>query len=389
MKPKRSSRATVKHGGYTLIQGKKNKRIIGYIAFACVLSVMVIIAILFNSIAPTGVVDWMKVSFSGNAGGGFPIEYDSSIANDIYVENERLLVLTGTDIKCYSSSGAEIYSRIQGYADPSIKTSEMRTLVLERGSFRYKIESAYDTVYEDELENKIITGDICNSGTYAIVTESESELCEVTVYNKNNSAVYRFNSVSGYITDVSLSDDGKRLCVVSIGAENAKLISTVSVYKISSVNAIFTNKYNGEAVYKCNFNGNNINLITESRMLRLNSKGDQKEFLFGDLKLQRYEFFGSDTLLCLAPDAGSAITTVAVISSGCKERAKFSVDCSIVSACADKGSVYLLSDTEVLKYSYSGELKQSVQTDKGAIGIKALNGKVIILYADRLDKVEF
>ncbi|MEE1023796.1 MAG: hypothetical protein U0L48_01910, partial [Acutalibacteraceae bacterium] len=77
MKPKRSSRATVKHGGYTLIQGKKNKRIIGYIAFACVLSVMVIIAILFNSIAPTGVVDWMKVSFSGNAGGGFPIEYDS------------------------------------------------------------------------------------------------------------------------------------------------------------------------------------------------------------------------------------------------------------------------------------------------------------------------
>lgn len=389
MKQKRSKRTAVKQGGYTLIQGKKNKRIIGYITFACVLSVIVIIAVLFNSIAPTGVIDWMKVSFSGSSGGEFPIEYDSSIANDIYVENERLLVLTGTDIKCYNSSGAEIYSRIQGYADPSIKTSEMRTLVLERGSFRYKIESSYDTVYEDELENKIVTGDICNNGTYAIVTESQSELCEVTVYNKNNSAIYRFNSVSGYITDVSLSDDGKRLCVVSIGAENAKLVSSVSVYKTSSVDAVFTNKYSDETVYKCNYNGNNINLITEKRMLCLNGKGEQKEFLFGDLKLQRYEFSGSNTLLCLAPDAGSAVTTVAVISSGCKEKAKFSVEYSIVSACADKGSIYLLSDTEILKYSYSGELKQSAKTDKGAISIKVLNGKVVILYADKLDKVEF
>lgn len=122
----------------------------------------------------------------------------------------------------------------------------------------------------------IISAKITESGFAAIATDTDGYKGKVTVFNKRGREIYAWNSGSGYITDIALSDNGRYLAVAQLITENGLTDGKVQIIDTSKGETISVAERNGEMPVEVKFvSSNKLVVVTDNHIAAYNRGGKQ------------------------------------------------------------------------------------------------------------------
>lgn len=144
------------------------------------------------------------------------------------------LVISGSDVvTAMSASGRQTLSVNVAYANPCVRASDKYCISFGRGEKSFSVYNAFVQVHTETTEYPVFDAAVGDSGSFAIVTRSRDYKSEVILYNDNmeKQAVYH---LGGYVTGISMNQEGDRLGIVSVEAQNGVWVTKITVIRIGN-----------------------------------------------------------------------------------------------------------------------------------------------------------
>lgn len=161
-----------------------------------------------------------KEDFSKN----FPIKTGTSSEYELYSFKDKLVLLTDTKYTVYDRDGKVARTTQHTMTSPIIKIFDERMLIYDMGGSKLRVESRSDTVYTKNFSEKIIYAKLGYNGYLAVVTSSDVNACEMTVFDSKGKKVF-FSSLNQKILDITFSKNSKGCYVSTMSAKGGQFVT--------------------------------------------------------------------------------------------------------------------------------------------------------------------
>ncbi len=169
-------------------------------------------------------------------------------------------------IEAYSPDGKCLFSAEREFASPRIAASRKYFLVFDAGGTVFSVCNAYAELYVGKSDLPILSASMADTGHFALITASDQALSAIELYNPNFGVVARFRRASATLS-VSFTDNGKKMAILGMKAENGETGALLEVFGLGEENAEFSAFYKGELPVAASFTDRkNLVLLTESGM---------------------------------------------------------------------------------------------------------------------------
>ena len=165
---------------------------------------------------------------------GYPVAITGSTPKDIIALNEDVALLTDTEIAVYDEYGTLTVQSGHNCTNPRVRTNQNRAIVYDVGYYSYTLLNGTSVVSSGEHENQIISANVAQNGSYAIVSASSKYLTELVVKTKNNAQIASWRSVNNYINAVAFSEDSARVAATGLYSENGLARTTLRILDLKN-----------------------------------------------------------------------------------------------------------------------------------------------------------
>lgn len=273
----------------------RKKRIIILIAS---IAAAVFIFLNWNKIAPTALSENIQSFFSEFGKSKYPVEFEEGLAINAVPIGSNIGILTDTSFLIYSQNGDKLASRSHGLNNPAIVYGGGRALIYDRGGKQFKVETRFGEPLSATASYSITSAAMGDSGNFAIITEAENYLSELTVYSSANKALFKWDAAKGRILAAALSPDGKKLAAVVTGARKGEIFSDIYIFSLSSEKPLAVKQFSGILFYSIRFKDNK----------RIALVGDKKAvFLFDNGEIKSEYAYNENDVLCAANSDGPVV----------------------------------------------------------------------------------
>ena len=131
---------------------------------------------------------------------------------------------------------------------------------------------------EFKLENDIISAKITDKGYCVFATDTDGYKGKVTVFNKRGKELYEWNSGSGYITDVDITDNGKYLAVSQLMTDGSAPDTRIQIIDTHRGETVATAERGGEICAEVRFASNNRLIVVTDRSIAAYSVRGKEKF---------------------------------------------------------------------------------------------------------------
>lgn len=256
-----------------------------------------------SKLQPSNVVNWGQDMFSSiNGGKGFPCSISGETVRkaNFKIINGNLVVLSDTTIEAFNRSSGKISSRQHSFSNPVLKVGDGRAITYDSGGNNYSIEICSKNIHKGKTPKNIMCCAISGEGTFAIVTESQSYLSEMTVFDRNNNEKYKYYFADYYVSDVAVWEDGESACVCGISAENGEIRSAVYIFDFRSKEPKVKYDYPDNMISSIHyFSNGNIAVIGDKCTSVINKwTGNKQDFLYDRKVLSCVDFERDSGIVC-------------------------------------------------------------------------------------------
>ncbi|MBE6853593.1 MAG: hypothetical protein E7505_09025 [Ruminococcus sp.] len=332
-----------------------------------------------------------STSFTGDeiSGDGFPLKISNSSSYDSCNMGDMFTVLTDTRLYIFSSSGDLRDTRQHTYSNTIMKSAGGKVLVYEQNGNNLRVDNRKKMLYEKKLDDTIYLAAVSNQGYSAVVSSSDRYVCELRVFDHEGSEIY-YRGCSERITDVVFNKESSGCSIVSIGASEGNIVTDIisvefgksdNLWHISGIEACSVSAMSstdgslvffgdvqcglysagGDTVFEHRYNGELIDV----------SAYDSKMAMVVDSNERR-----KDTLVLMGNS-----------SSGVK--VEVSTSDSVKHICAAEDRVYVLTESTVEAYDYSGKIIKTYSLTEPYRDFYK-SGKYIMLKGhNKIDRIEF
>ncbi len=161
---------------------------------------------------------------NADAEGYFPLSVSGGV--DFYAEfiESSMFILCDKYLYIYGTDGSLKDSRQHAYSNAIIKTNDSRSLVYSHGGTNFRVDTPGKKLYEVTMDSPIQFAAIGKNNYVAIVTESSTYACRLSVYDASGKLVYTRDCVERLL-DVSIYEKG---CILAtLGADDGDLTTTL------------------------------------------------------------------------------------------------------------------------------------------------------------------
>ena len=156
------------------------------------------------------------------------------------------LVIAGSEVvTALSASGRQTLSVNVEYADPHVRTSDKYFLTFGRGETSFSVYNAFVQIHREMTSFPIYDAAVADDGSFAILTRSRDYTSEVRLYDNDMKQVAAY-SLNGYVTGLSMNQDGSALGVVSVESVEGQWCTKVTLIRIgkriTQLSATFMNE---------------------------------------------------------------------------------------------------------------------------------------------------
>lgn len=362
-----------------LRMSKKSKLTISvlFVLSAILLIVFTAAQNLGNMTVNTMVADVKAYFMSLGAGDGYPYDIDAKSVKDMKINNSNIYLMLSDKTTTLNSTAKEIMPQAHTYSNPAMKSKNSNFIIYDLDSNRFRIQQNTEIKHEGEASGRIMAAAIGKKSNYALGTYGDSVQSVLTVYDKNNEAVFIWNFKSERITDISLSDNGKFAAVSTIDALNGEINSKLYVFDFKSEDYVSCFDYNGTTLVKVDYvRKTDIVAIGDNlRSCILGNTERQKDYVYGSDQLSGYSVTddGRSTLV-LSRYGSAALSKLNVYSKKNEQDFTLNFEKEVKWADSDEKYTAVLFETEVITYNKKGE-KLATQTFEGEPIRVAVDGK--------------
>ncbi len=349
---------------------KKRNRTIRRICIVVILLALVV-AVIINrdNLTPEAISQWLSGSVSANSGEeGFPVSLPSGETVSLVGVGSNVALTTQTNTYFYSARGKELRSLQHSCQDVQAKAAGDNLLLYSVGGNKVLVETKSRNAASVEPKNKIITGEISKNGRFAIATESDIYTSEMTVYDKNGNAVFKWTPSGSVITSLALSEDGRSVLAATVYTEGGVLMTGIHLFETGTSDALFSYKLQDEIVISMSVYKNYVRVITDASVTDIDNSGQ----LIGRLSFDEKKLIGNiecgDTSVLVFEDVNDpSKSTFEIVNNKTAVKAQASVSKAVLSVASDGNDIYLAADDEVMKFSSTTAVKTgSCKIEHGA-----------------------
>ncbi len=205
---------------------------------------------------------------------GFPVELDNGSVKDLVLLEKDVVVVTDSANYIYNKNGAKLYVDVNSYTHPIIKSSGHRLLVYDMGGRGIKQVTNTGEIFNYFTDNKILAADASASGHYAIGELASGALSRVTLYDSKQRWLYSWDTATGYVTDICLSDNAEYMAVGLVNIKNGLIHSILSIHSLKDSAKPINIELEDETIASlCWRKDGNLQVVTDKRMLVFSAMG--------------------------------------------------------------------------------------------------------------------
>lgn len=378
-------------------QKDKKRKIIIWIIIAVViviLAVMKISEININSVLDRFVDSDGNFSVSsGISDDSYPYSLDASKNVSMVNINNKLGIMTPNSFTVLDSKTAETeYGFQHGYSNPVLETSGIYSLVYDQGGNKFRLDTVSASVYEEDTESTVFCANVSKDGDVAVATTAKDALCKITVYSKTLKELFTVSTSDGYVVSAALSENGKKVAFASVKGENADIVTSVTVYNVSSE----TKEYETVQLPKGNlidlsFCGNNIFVVGDTYAGVITKSGEYDEiYEAGSISTRSFCYAPSGELVIAFNNfSNSTDNTVSYVKKNGSIKTEIVVSGNIKSVSASSSLISVLTNSDIVSYSISkGEEKEKTVVDDSVKSLCRMGSEVFIQKQSVIDRSE-
>ncbi len=224
------------------------------------------------------------------------INYASGDPNRLELFIGDLCTLSPEGYALYDSRGNQIMAEQIRYATPILKIGDRYALCFDLDGTQFTVLNTFSKLFDGTTEYPITDGDIASDGSFAIASSSREYRTAITLYNNDFDPVTRIFK-NNHLMALEMSDDGKELAVMTVGAENGEFYTEIELVGKGSDKPLNSCRLSGLG-YSLYYTSEGYSVVTDESIC----------FLDSELKLLRAH--KHDSQLAMSDCSGKYITCV-------------------------------------------------------------------------------
>ncbi|MBD5082007.1 MAG: hypothetical protein HDT44_09630 [Ruminococcaceae bacterium] len=320
---------------------------------------------------------------------GYPIKLSGSASYAFEDFGENFSLLSDTYLYTYNLDGGQNYALKHSYSKPVHCANSKRILLYDKDYNDFSLYSKTRLIYKGSVEEKIVFGTISNKETVAIVTNSDKYSNNVYIYNGNGEWKYTRKFLNENVMNVGFSSDDRYIYVVTLGAENGDIYSTV--YKYDTTNEsdeVWSYRLTKASIpLKVMVKKNRVCIIYDNYAVSLNeadgSLQGEKEFQ-GTVTC----FDNSDSVIGLIYyDSSSNKDVLMSFDYDMKNIAGIVVDPSVNKLITDNNTMYIIQSGKITGYNSEMKITAEKQVSDDCVSFVKIGSTFLLLGYNSIEMV--
>lgn len=157
------------------------------------------------------------IGFANMGARDVSISFEAGSAYNATVSGNKAILYNNRGARCINAYGKEIWNIDAALSEPMAELGGGYLLLADLAGNHFAASyKRGKMVREYKIGSDIISAKITAKGCAVFATDTDGYKGRVTVFNKRGRELYVWNSGSGYITDVAITDDGRYLVVAQL-----------------------------------------------------------------------------------------------------------------------------------------------------------------------------
>ncbi len=334
---------------------------------------------LMGNVAVSNVTDsirQVKTIFAKS--GGYPYSLETLNLRSVVPIGGGPLVIYDDSTLVLNAAADEIYSMQLGYADSKALTRNGRALIYSTSSNEVILQSKTEKLGSITEQTPVTVAALAENGSFATSHAADENQSILTVYNSRFKKLFQWNCSQEFITDISLSGNGRKVAVAATGVENAEIYTRILVFDIGSAEPLADIKYSGTLFYRVVYTASNrVIAVGDNKTVVHNKKGEVLDELV----------YSEDSLIavCVDDDGNTAVcyeefggskTGIARYSSSGKKTCSIVIDGVPDCVAAHAGRIAVASGNKITVYSSNGRESKVLESESPVTNIFICSGTV-------------
>lgn len=244
------------------------------------------------------IVEYKEIK-EDNSGEVNKIEYRTEVESDVmitfdgasdsrFVQYRDGVICAATNYICYvNRDGVIEWEKNVAITDPILRSEGDYFLLAQRDGNKFTMYQGDKAVYDKTSENNILTGNISENGDIVLVTEMPGYKGALAVYNRRGDKVFEWSAGSSTIISADISAGSRRVAAGLLNTEG-RVKSSVCMFNINEADSYAKTEYEGSAIYKVDFKGENLTVFADNALIGVKPSGKEIYRIdFGDSEASR------------------------------------------------------------------------------------------------------
>ncbi len=293
-----------------------------------------------------------------------------------------LLIYNNRHISSVSPNGNPVWNIDKPLSIPDVSYANDYVLAVDLSGNNYAaLYKNGEFLYEFKLGNDIIAADVNKNGDCAFATAIGGYKGRAVVYNKKGKELFSWNSGEGYITDLSINENGSKLAVSQL-LSNDEITNTSSRIQFIDINRKKVTKTAdcpNSLIAEIRFSGKNLLSVSDRELKGFSSSGRELYSVsFVGKKPEKYDI-SSDELLVFVTRDNRGNSVLELYNTNGKLKGTYVTGNSINNLALCDDMVIITRNRDLLYINKHGKLKKTKTSshDIKSIGIFGDNQTVM------------
>ena len=225
----------------------RRRAILRAVILLALCSVLVLVITNWDALSPDRLMG-VAENLLGIGTGAFPVDMSGVSVKHLAQVEDYSVVLTDSHLMYLNHTGAEVNRFPCAYPTALMRTAGRYVLLAEQGGRRLHLSTRSKVVLELTADQDIITVAVNPKGQIAVLTQGpQGYAVQLKVYNHAGRLLYTRNR-NQTVTEVTMSEDGTQVAMLSLEAVNGNLNTTLDVFSLETSEAAALHTYTAKDV---------------------------------------------------------------------------------------------------------------------------------------------
>lgn len=321
--------------------------------------------------------------------GDFPYTLDSSDKVSVQKQGSRLAVLTSSSVSVLDPGDANVeFTSVHGYANPIMKVSASYLVTFDQGGKKLRLDYSGENLYEINSKTSVLCADVADNGNVAYATTSEEKRSDVYILSKTQDEKLKYSVSYGFVTNIAVSDNGKKVAFLAMNSQDAKLMSKLYLMNAGDSEPYAEFDISGSTILDIEFDSNKLFVIGND-FLSVVSGDDMKSVIKqGSMNTVCFDYMpGGELVLAYNTYNNSTSNSIVRVGSSGSVKSTISVDGTIKDISCSSSEVSVLFSDSVVTYKLSSaEQVSKIECTDLVRSITRMSSSLFVQSQSLLDK---